>query len=85
MVYLLPGLQYPPDDLDWYNKGYAIGLALTAYICSFMFMALLICALYNTWKYLIKQGKWRVFSLSMFYLLTIVCLSERIVMSILSI
>ena len=35
--------------------------------------------------YLIRQGKWRVFSLSMFYLLCTVCLGLRIILNILSV
>ena len=50
-----------------------------------MFILLLSFALYNTWKYLIKQGKWRVFSLTMFYILTILCIVTRIFVYILTV
>lgn len=55
MVYLLPGLRYPPHENDQFtSKDQIIGLACTAYICASMFAILLVFALYNTWKYLIK-------------------------------
>lgn len=50
-----------------------------------MFILLLSFSLYNTWKYLIKQGKWRVFSLTMFYILTILCIVTRIFVYILTV
>ena len=60
-------------------------MAVSAYICTLMFILLLTFAVYNTWNYLIKQGKWRVFSLSMFYGLTILCLIIRIIVNIMAI
>ena len=60
-------------------------MAVSAYICTLMFILLLSFAVYNTWHYLIKQGKWRVFSLSMFYALTIICLATRIFVNVLAI
>ena len=75
MVYLLPYLQYP--DPEEYSKAEVFGIAFSAYICAGLFAALLVFAIFNTWQYLIKQGKWRVFSLTMFYVLTIVCLGLR--------
>ena len=60
-------------------------MAVTSYFCILMFILLLSFSLYNTWKYLIKQGKWRVFSLTMFYILTILCIVTRIFVYILTV
>ena len=54
-------------------------MAVSAYICTSLFFVEFAWTLYNTWEYLIKQGKWRVFSLTMFYLFSIVCIFLRIV------
>ena len=62
-----------------------IAVAVSVYVCTIMFILLLSFAIYNTWNYLIKQGKWHVISLSMFYALTIVCLSWRIFINIFTI
>ena len=84
MVYLLPYLKYPADPPStFYDDRQAIAIAISAYICTLLFTLQLIFALYNTWFYLIKQGKWRIFSLSMFYALTILCVTLRLVITVL--
>ena len=55
-----------------------MAVAFSAYICALLFSCQLYFALYNVWHYLIKQGKWRIFSLAMFYILTIICVGLRI-------
>ena len=75
-------LQYPVGPKDQFTNGQTLAIAATAYICTIMFTILLLCALHNTWNYLIKQGKWKVFSLSMFYFLTLLCASLRIIVCI---
>ena len=84
-MYLLPDLKYPVDDYpSQFTNAQVIGVAASAYFCSLMFALLLSFTLYNTWMYLIKQGKWRVFSLSMFYALTILCLVIRIIVNVMT-
>ena len=78
MVHLLPCLSYPDDAQFHYRKGEIVWLAFSAYFCSLMFAILFAFTLYNTWQYLIKQSKWRLFSLRMFYLMTLVCSGMRI-------
>ena len=85
MVYLLPYLYYPPPEGSFYSEGEAIVMALSAYFCTTLFFVQFIWTLYNTWHYLIKQRKWRVFSLTMFYLFSIVCIFMRIVDTVLSV
>ena len=53
--------------------------------CALAFLTLLVFALFNTKRYLYGQGKWRVFSLSMFYILSIISLTIRIITNIFSI
>ena len=84
-MYLLPYLEYPTDDQPEFTNKQAIILAVSAYLCILLFTLLLAFALYNTWAYLIRQGKWRVFSLSMFYALTIICLTFRILVYVMSV
>ena len=84
-MYLLPYLEYPTDNQPEFTDEQAILMAVSAYFCILIFSLLLGFALYNTWQYLLKQGKWRVFSLSMFYGLAIICLSFRILVYVLSV
>ena len=81
MTYLLPYLEYPANAGSFYTDAQAIGMAIQAYICTLIFTFQLAFAIYNTWMYLIKQGKWRVFSLTMFYALSINCICLRILVS----
>lgn len=85
MVYLLPDLEYPVENQPQFNDSQAIWIVFTAYFCILMFLLLLAFALYNTRMYLIKQGKWRVFSLSSFYALTIICTMNRVYVCLMTI
>ena len=80
MVYLLPGLHYP--DGNQFDESQTIWLACTGYFTTIMFSFLLGFAVYNTWHYLIKQGKWRVLYLTMFYALAILLLCFRSIANI---
>ena len=80
MVHLLPDLEYPNGNQ--FSESATVWLAVSAYICGLLFTFLLAFALFNTWKYLYKQGKWRVFSLTMFYFLSTICLALRVVVNI---
>ena len=57
-------------------------IVFSAYFCAILFACTLVCAFYNIHMYL-RSGRWRVFSLSMFYLLGVICLILRIVVNIL--
>lgn len=78
MVNLLPCLSYPDARQFGNRKSEIIWLAFSAYFCSLMFLVLFAFAVHNTWQYLIKQHKWRLFSLRMFYVMTLVCSGMRI-------
>ena len=80
MVYLLPDLEYPTGNQ--FDKRETIWLAVSAYTCAFLFTLLLAFALFNSWNYLYKQSKWRVFLLTMFYILSTLCLALRVVVNI---
>ena len=81
MVYLLPSLNYP--DNYQYTPTETLWIITSAYIVAALHFALLMFALYNIWNYLYRQQKWRVFSLSMFYVLILGGLTIRIYVTIL--
>ena len=80
MVYLLPGLNYPDNGV--FTPTETLFIAISAYLVATLHFVLLMFALYNVWHYMIKQEKWRIFSLSMFYVLLLSGLTLRIYVSI---
>ena len=80
MAYLLPCLgDYDEKTLGEVNQAW---LSFSAYFCAIAFVGLLCFALHNIVQYLVIHGKWKVFSLSIFYLLSVICLGQRIFLSL---
>ena len=80
MVYLLPSLNYP--DNYQYTPNQTLWIIISAYIVAALHFGLLVFCFYNIWHYLFRQAKWRVLSLSMFYLLIVCGLTIRIFVTI---
>ena len=57
-------------------------MAFVAYLSATLFLILFVLVCYNIWKFGCLQGKWRVWSLSLFYSLTTLCVILRIWISI---
>lgn len=83
MVKLLPDLEYPTGNQ--FDKSETLWLAFSSYFCALAFTVLLVLTFYNIIMYLIRDGKWRVYSLTMFYILAVLCLVFRIIVNILAV
>ena len=57
-------------------------IALCAYFSAVLFITLFVFLVYNIVEFLIKQKKWRVWSLLLFYGLAFICVVLRIWISI---
>ena len=76
---ILPGLttSFWQDDYDS-----ALAVAILAYLGIVLYSLLLFLALSNTYSFLLKQGKWKIYSLSLFYFFSILCIISRILYAI---
>lgn len=80
MVELLPCLDdvaHSSQHKDWKSI-----IAASSYIVTLVFMGLLFFTIYNVWCFLYKQRKWRVWSLSFFYVLVTLQIILRIYITI---
>ena len=61
---ILPGLteEFWQEDFDS-----ALTVTIMAYFGIFLYSLLLLLAMVNTYSFLMKQGKWKNYSLSLFY------------------
>ena len=82
VYYLLPCLSSDNHRDQFDDTLSLVGVAITAYICTLMYIMLLVLLFYNVWNFLYKQGKWKVWTLSLFYVLCVVCLIMRIYVTI---
>ena len=78
---IIPGLEWNNDS---FSKSETIWIGFTVYFCLGVFIYLLIFCIHNIWKYLIGQGKWRVFPLTLFYSLALLMIAVRIYATIMT-
>ena len=64
------------------SKGQQNSLIALIYISIILFFFMLCMAIYNTWVFLIKSGKYKVMPLTLFYVLVMLLCADRIVFSI---
>ena len=76
----LPGLEASDWDEDSKN---AWQILILAYLSTVMYSILLFLALFNTYYFLIKQQRWKKYSLFLFYFFSICCCISRISYSVL--
>ena len=82
MTKLLPCLSLP-DTTNQFDESYEVVLiAVIGYLSTALFTILFACLIFNIWNFLIKQEKWRVWSLSLFYVLATLDVGLRIWVSI---
>ena len=74
---LLPGLDIT-DSCIQMSEAQVAGTAITCYITTGLFCSLLLLAIWNTYFFLYKQSKWKVYPLLMFYGLSYVDILLRI-------
>ena len=79
---LLPSVDIDNPGLSGMTRKEAIVLASLSYASVIAFLPLLILALYNIYTFLIRQRKYKVYPLVLFYTLTLPCLLMRITVSI---
>ena len=84
MVNALPCLDVSAGN-DQYTDEQAIWLIVWSYFCTLLFFALFCFLVFNIWHFMYKQGKWRVWSLRMFYSLTTLCVLLRIYVSVVNV
>ena len=72
---ILPDLARDSKD---FTLGQTIAIAIVIYGTVIIFTQLLFFCLYNIYYFLYKQGKWRVFPLTVFYILSVVMCLLRI-------
>ena len=65
----LPGLNVH-DSCIKFNSGEVIGATLIAYLVTAIFIFLLYITVWNTYNFLIKQRKYKVYPLLLFYILS---------------
>ena len=72
---ILPDLARDSKD---FTLGQTIAIAIVIYGTVIIFTQLLFFCLYNIYYFLYKQGKWRVFPLTVFYILSVAMCIVRI-------
>ena len=72
---IVPGLK---EDNSPLLDNQLVWVGVTTYVCLALFILMLVFCLHNIWRYLVRQGKWRVFPLSMFYALSLLMTVERV-------
>lgn len=75
--YVLPGLYIDRDYTEFLTYDQQIVLACVSYTFATLFLIALVFAVHNVVRFLIMEGKWRVFPLSSFYSFAVVCLTFR--------
>lgn len=75
--YVLPSLYIDRDYTEFLSYDQQVTLACTGYICATLFFFMLCFAVHNVIRFLLMQGKWKVFALSSFYCFAVVCLMFR--------
>ena len=78
MGYILPCLSTDDANNQFDDTSKMVWLAISVYFCTILQCGLLALLIYNIWKFLYKQGKWRVWMLSLFYVLSVICMTMRI-------
>ena len=58
------------DDCIKMNKAQVVGTILISYTTTFIFISILVLAVWNTYHFLYKQSKYQVYPLLMFYILS---------------
>ena len=58
------------DDCIKMTEGQVVGTVLAAYVTTGLFVAILGLTIWNTYHFLYAQGKWKVYPLCMFYVLS---------------
>ena len=79
---LLPSVDVDIPGLSGMTKRETIVLVSLSYTSVIAFLPLLILALYNIYTFLIRQRKYKVYPLVLFYTLTIPCLVMRMLVPI---
>ena len=77
-MYLLPDFGTGPGESLTYSKSEAIGIIVMAYSMILTFILLLGLCLYNFYKFLYKQGKWKVTPILVFYIVGLLIILFRI-------
>ena len=75
----LPGLSSEDFAEDWYNAWIIMAMA---YMAVALYTLMLALALFNSYFFLLKQGRWKQYALFLFYFFTICLCISRIVYSI---
>ena len=73
----LPGLDITNDCIQM-SEGEAVVTVLFAYTTTGCFILILMLAVWNTYHFLYKQSKWKVYPLLLFYILSYVDILLRI-------
>ena len=76
MAHIAPGLSEEETNL---NSKQVCLVAFSIYFCFIAFVGLTFMCLYNIYAFLYRQSKWRVFPLTLFYCLALLCLLIRTV------
>ena len=75
----LPYIDTSSDQNDGMNRTQDITVIILAYISIFLYLCMFSLELYNVYKFLYKQGKYKVYPVSLFYALAIPITILRII------